>query len=173
MKLSAESPYPPAMLIGLVAGMEPKYDVAARYGVSSAQLDTLMDQPAFKAALAKAKELVDLNGVDEEMMAFSVLQGLTSRVVRDLYTTYMNRDTPTDTKVRIANALFARENQLRQRVHPAKQVQGGDGAGFTININLPASVTGAPASMTLTLPIYQAERGEVFDAMEVTELDDE
>ena len=138
MELSEHSPYPPAMLIGLAAGLEPKYDVAARYGVDSRQLDKLMTQKGFLAALDKAKEVVGANGVDEEVVAFSLLQEITSRITKDLYLQYHKLHTTPDTQVKIANTLFARENQLRQRVHPNKTAATAQGSGFTININLPA-----------------------------------
>lgn len=158
-----ETPYPPALLIGLAAGMEPRYDVAARYNISSVQLDTMMAQKGFRAALDKATEMIAANGLDTEVVAHTILQELTAKITRDLYDKYTQGSTPLDIKVKIANVLYARETQLRQRIQPDKKDEKDTGPGFSININFP---DGGGAQLRFTPDFATATRGDEFVVLE-------
>lgn len=157
------SAYPPALLIGLAAGMESPYDVAARYNISSRELDKLMQQTGFRAALDKATEMIAENGLDTEVVAHTVLLELTSKITKDLYDKYTQSATPLDLKVKIANVLYTREAQLRQRVQPVRKDTENAGGGFSININFP---DGGNTQLTFTPNFETVQRTEEFAILE-------
>lgn len=129
--------FPPEMLLAIAAG-EPDFDVAARFGYPASEFTTLRELPSYKAALQKAQEVVDVHGEDAEVVEHAILLTMAGGISRDLYEVYHRGNTPLDMKVRIANSLYQREGQLRDRLRPKAAQPASSGPGFTINITIPS-----------------------------------
>lgn len=160
-------PYPPAMLIGLAAGLEAPYDVAARYGYTRSKYDEIERTPAFRSALSKVQEVVAAHGVDAETVEHTVLQEMTARVTRQLFAKFTDPKTPLDMQVKLANTLYTREGALKQRLQP--KAASAAGVGFSITIALPNE-----QSVTITAdlpPGVQQERPPIEYRDTMDELD--
>ena len=167
---SIDTPFPPQMLVGIAAGLEPAEEVAARFGYSSEEYRALSKTRAFQQALAKVAAAMDASGLSPEMVELSLLQEMTAKVTRRVFSLLMSPAMEPADLARLANLLYTRENSLAERVR--KMVDGdrdesvSSGPGFVINISLPTP-DGGRAVTTITAPARsraEAEAPAVIDA---------
>lgn len=132
--------YPPEMLVALAANLAPELDVAARYGYSASEFRKLRETAPFQAALKQAKDMVQEHGYDADMVDYTTIQTMTGKVTAQLFEMFYMRNISADTKVKIAQALYQREERMRGRVKSEKANPNG-GGGFSITINIPPNQT--------------------------------
>lgn len=144
-------PFPPDMLLAIAAGHDTDFNIAAAYGIPASEFSVIRETASFKAALAKAQEVVDANGEDAEVVEHALLQTMAGEITKSLYEVYHQGVTPTDMKIRIASVLYNREDQMRNRLRPKAQGPAhAAGEGFKIIINIPSAL---PAPQPTTIDV--------------------
>lgn len=148
-------PYPPQMLVGIVAKLEPEFDVAARFGYPSDKYKKLRETAAFKNALAKVQASMADSGLDAESVEHAMLQEMTAVITKELFADFkMRGGLKPDERIRMGNALYNRENQLSQRLTP-KNKNTGDSDKFSITI----ITGGTPTTLVAEGEVIEHEAG--------------
>ncbi len=138
-------PFPPPMLIGIAAGLEPAEEVAARFGYAPDEYRALAKTRAFQQALAKVAQNMDATGLSPDLIELSLLQEMSAKVTKKVFSMLTSDSLEPGDVSKLAALLYRREEALSERMR--KQTQGeADTASeqFVINISLPENLSAQP-----------------------------